>query len=297
MPDADARVLVLGAGGQVGRALVALLGERGRGLDRAHADLTFVDALPDVLATHGPSVVINAAAYTEVDRAESDIDTAMIVNAEAPGVIARWCAAEGIPFVHFSTDYVFDGAGDEPHRESDPVAPLSIYGASKLAGERRVAESGGDWLVVRTSWVYDAIGRNFLTTMLRLMRERSTLDVVDDQHGAPTYAPHLAAATLAALDRACAIRRDGREYPRGIYHLCATGETTWHGFAVAIGDEARRRGIELAIEQIIPIPSDRYPVAAVRPKNSRLNTDKAHDVLGVRLPHWREGLTECIEHV
>jgi dTDP-4-dehydrorhamnose reductase len=287
----DRRIVVLGARGQVGRALLALLGNGAIGVDRSVADLEQPGALAETLDDIAPDAVINAAAYTQVDRAESEPELAMRVNCESPGVIARWCAARGIPFVHYSTDYVFDGSGERPWLETDPTGPLSIYGASKLAGERRIAEAGGRWLVFRTSWVYDAAGRNFVTTMLRLMGERPTLSIVADQHGAPTYAPHLAAATLAALDRAIA----ADEFPQGLYHLCGGGETTWHAFAAEIEHEARLRGMELAVESLVPITSDEYPTPATRPRNSRLNTNRAYETFGVRLPEWRRGLVECMD--
>jgi dTDP-4-dehydrorhamnose reductase len=291
MRGSEHRVLVLGAGGQVGRALVAALGESAIGFDRDGADLSRPESLVERLDAHRPSSVINAAAYTQVDRAESEQALAMTVNGESPGIIARWCAARDVPFIHYSTDYVFDGSGSEPWDEDAPVAPLSVYGASKLAGEQGIAGAGGRWLVIRTSWVYDAVGRNFVTTMLRLMRERSELSVVADQHGAPTYAPHLTSATISALSAALAMPA----FPRGIYHLCNAGETTWHGFASAIAESARARGMELAVERINAITSAEYPVPATRPKNSRLNTNKARRVLGVALPDWRQGLVECIE--
>lgn len=290
MPHAERPILVLGAGGQVGRALVALLGKRCVGLDRGRADLAEPDHLPAVLDAHAPRAVINAAAYTLVDRAESEVQLAATINGEAPGVLARWCADAGIPLVHFSTDYVFPGDGATPFTESDAVAPLNTYGATKLFGERRIAEAGGRWLVFRTSWVYDATGRNFFTTMLRLMSERRELSIVADQHGAPTYAPHLAAATISALRTAEA----APAFPSGIYHLCGSGETTWHGFACAIRDEARARGMSLEIDSIEPITSAEYPVPATRPANSRLDTSKAHQIFGVSLPDWREGLAECM---
>lgn len=290
MPHADGRILILGAGGQVGRALVEMLGDRCTGLGRSEADLAAPATLTEALEPYAPSAVINAAAYTLVDRAESEGHLASTINGESPGVIARWCAGRGVPLVHFSTDYVFPGTGSEPWVESDAVAPLNTYGATKLFGEQRIAEAGGRWLIVRTSWVYDAVGRNFFTTMLALMSERTTLSIVDDQHGAPTYASHLAAATIRALDSATAMP----VFPSGVYHLCNGGETTWYGFACAIRDEAVARAIPLAIERIDPISSAEYPVPARRPANSRLNTSKAREILGVALPDWRDGLAECM---
>lgn len=286
-------ILITGSTGQVGRALVELAGERCIGLDRSQLDLSQPERLASCLEQWNPAAVINAAAYTQVDQAEKEEELARTINGEAPGVIARWCAARGIPFVHFSTDYVFAGNGERPWTEEDAVAPLNAYGRSKLEGEQQVAAAGGRYLIFRTSWVYDATGKNFVTTMLRLARERETLNVVADQHGAPTYAPQLAAATLTALEQAQSLA----QFPSGIYHLCHSGETTWHGFAEAIFAAARGRGLDLKVQTVGAIPSSAYPVPAKRPENSRLNTAKAQQVLGVRLPDWHVGLSECMKHL
>lgn len=286
-------IVILGAGGQVGRALAALLGGRGAPLSRAEADLSRPGELSPLLERLHPAAVINAGAYTQVDRAEEDEETARRVNGEAPGMLARWCAARSIPFVHYGTDYVFPGTGDRPWTEEDPPAPLGAYGRGKLEGERQVAAAGGQWLVLRTSWVYDATGRNFLTTMLRLGREREELRVVADQHGAPTYAPQLADATLRALERALALPR----FPSGVYHLCHGGETTWHGFAEAIFAGARARGMTLRVRTVEAIPSSAYPTPARRPLNSRLDTGKARETLGVTLPGWEAGLSACLDQL
>ena len=292
MPSSSAPILVLGAGGQVGRALAALLGDACIALDRSGADLSNPQRLAEHLDRHDVSACINAAAYTAVDRAEDESSLAMRINGESPGVIARWCASRGIPMVHYSTDYVFDGSGTRPWSESDMVGPLNAYGASKLAGERAVEAAGGSWLVLRTSWVYDAVGRNFLTTMLRLARERESLRVVADQHGSPTYAHDLAVGSLQALRQA-----SGRAtFPSGVYHLCNGGDTTWCGFARAIFDEAHSRGMSLAVQNVTPIGSDEYPVPARRPQNSRLDTRRIRETLGVELREWREALSDCMDH-
>jgi dTDP-4-dehydrorhamnose reductase len=283
-------IMVLGAGGQVGRALVEALGPRAIALGRSDADYSRPTTLPAVLDRFKPAAVINAAAYTQVDRAESEYDEALRVNGEAPGILAGWCAAHDVPLVHYSTDYVFPGTGFRPWTETDAVGPLNAYGRTKLEGERRVAAAGGQWLIFRTSWVYDAIGRNFFTTMLRLGQERETLSVVADQHGAPTYAPHLAEATLRALERAMA----QAEFPSGIYHLCHGGETTWHGFSEAIFAGARYRAHNLRVESVRPIASSEYPTPAKRPLNSRLDTSRALATFGVQLPHWLVGLDACL---
>ncbi len=286
-------IVVTGASGQVGRALLELLGSRGLGLTRAELDLSDPDGLERRLEGLMPSALLNPAAYTQVDLAESEPEVARRVNAAAPGVLARWCAARDIPLVHFSTDYVFPGDGERPWRETDAPGPLNVYGRTKLEGERQVAEAGGRALVLRTSWVYDAAGKNFLTTMLRLGREREVLRVVADQHGAPTYAPHLAAAALEALENALA----RPEFPSGVYHLCGRGAATWHSFAEAIFAGARARGVPLRVREVEPIPTASYPTPARRPFNSRLDTSRARALLGVELPEWAAGLAACLDEL
>jgi dTDP-4-dehydrorhamnose reductase len=285
-------VIVLGASGQVGGALAALLGDRAVALTRAEVDLADLSGLAGALDKFKPAAVINGAAYTQVDAAEKEKDLSMAVNGEAPGVIARWCAERCIPFVHFSTDYVFSGAGERPWTEEDQVAPVNHYGLSKLEGERQVAGAGGKYLVFRTSWVYDAAGKNFLTTMLRLGREREELSVVGDQYGAPTYARHLAEATLQAFDMAMSLPA----FPAGIYHLCNRSETSWYGFAEAIFQAARGKGMSLKVRSLKAIPASDYPVPARRPSNSRLNTNKALRAFGISLPEWNVGLNDCLNN-
>lgn len=286
----EGKILIFGRCGQVGGALASLLKQRCTAVDREQADFTRPDTLADFLTSMNPAVVINGAAYTQVDQAEQERELARLINAEAPGALARWCAAHDRPFIHYSTDYVFSGAGERPWVESDSVAPLNVYGTTKQDGERRIASAGGRWMILRTSWVFDAAGKNFLNTMLRLGAEREVLRVVEDQHGAPTYAPHLAEATIRALDAALALP----SFPSGIYHLCGSGETTWHGFATAIFERARLRGVPLQVKQVEAIPSSSFPTPALRPLNSRLDTSKAASVLGVRLPDWTQGLEECL---
>ncbi|HEX8234572.1 MAG TPA: dTDP-4-dehydrorhamnose reductase [Abditibacteriaceae bacterium] len=292
----DGQVVVVGASGQVGRALISLLGARGIGLSRPAADLEHPEELlvilEALLSHHKVQAVINAAAYTQVDKAEEERDAAMRINGEAPALLARWCATREIPFVHYSTDYVFPGTGSRPWAEDDDTSPLNVYGESKLAGEQGITAAGGQYLVFRTSWVYDAFGKNFLKTMLRLGHERDKLSVVADQHGAPTYAPQLAQATLQALSHA---QTEG--FNRGIYHLCNGGETTWHGFAQSIFDAARSHGWDLKVQSVEAVPSAAYPTPAKRPLNSRLNNDKAQHALGVKLPHWQDGLNACLNQL
>lgn len=285
------RIAVLGAAGQLGRALTQALAERGIPLLRADLDLTDPQAEAAVLDRLSPCAVINAAAYTAVDAAEAQPELAFQINGQAPGRLAQWCRQRAIPFVHFSTDYVFPGSGLRPWTEEDPVSPINVYGRSKLEGERQVRAAGGEWLIFRTSWVYDSTGRNFLTTMLRLAGERETLSIVDDQWGAPTYAPHLAQATLAALDQAWS----RPVFPGGIYHVCNGGETTWRRFAHAIFELAGSRDSSLRLRSVLPVTTSEYPSPARRPLNSRLNTEKVRKTFGVALPSWETGLRDCMQ--
>lgn len=286
-------IVILGSKGQVGKALLDLLKEHAIGLDRSQANLENPEAIIPLLNQIQPSSIINAAAYTAVDLAEQNQALAMKINGDAPGVLARWCADHQIPFVHYSTDYVFSGEGDRPWKEKDPVSPLSSYGKSKLEGEKQIAAAGGKYLIFRTSWVYDAFGKNFVNTILRLGREKEALRIVSDQIGAPTYAPHLAKATIEALRVALEIN----QFPSGVFHLCNSGETTWHEFALAIFELARSKKMPLQIKKVEPILTSEYPTPATRPLNSRLNLNQIYHVLGVSLPDWKIGLKECMEHI
>jgi dTDP-4-dehydrorhamnose reductase len=283
-------LLVIGSGGQLARALKSLQPDA-LFLDRARADLSHPQSLSQALEGYDPYALINAAAYTQVDNAEKEEALATTVNAESPAVMAAYCARRRIPFVHFSTDYVFDGSGDAPWKENDSTAPLNAYGRSKLAGERAVAHAGGKHLIFRTSWVYDAEGKNFLNTILRLASDREELRIINDQFGAPTYAPHLAGGALAALEKA--MRRP--EFPSGVYHLCNQGVTTWHGFASLIVEHARRLDKPVKVKTITPIPAREYPLPAARPHNSRLDCARALSMFGVSLPDWRDGVAQCME--
>lgn len=285
------RIVVLGAGGQIGRALVRQLGSRAVAFTREQADFSNPEKLIATLAATECDAVINAAAYTQVDKAESERELAFRVNAEAVSALAQHCATRGIPFVHYSTDYVFDGSGDAPWREEDATAPLNVYGESKLAGEHAVEAASGQHLILRTSWVYDGEGKNFLNTMLRLGAEREELRVVADQFGAPSYAGHLAQATLQALDAALA----KSEFPSGVYHMCNRGVASWHGFTEQIFASARKQGFPLVVRAVQPIATSDYPTPARRPHNSRLDCSRLAHILGVTLPFWEEGLTAALE--
>jgi dTDP-4-dehydrorhamnose reductase len=284
------RIAILGAGGQLGRALTAILGERAAPLNHRDADLTDLQWTLAALDGIEPTCVINAAAYTNVERAEIETRLAFAINGHAPGSLARWCRERDLPFIHFSTDYVFSGSGERPWTEHDKPDPINTYGQSKLEGEQQVAAAGGRWLIFRTSWAYDDSGRNFLTTILRMARERDSLSIVDDQWGAPTYAAHLAGGVAAGLSRALA----APSFPSGIYHICSEGATTWYGFARAIVDGARALGDPLRVQSIVPISSADYPTAVKRPQNSRLCTTLVERVFGVRLPDWSAGLADCL---
>lgn len=288
-------ILILGANGQVGRAWAALPGNRAIALSRADADLSspdFIAALEKKTVGLELSAVVNAAAYTQVELAEGEgREEAFRVNAAAVGELAAWCKQRGVPLVHYSTDYVFGDNGTAPHREDDAVSPLNVYGKSKCEGEKLLSASGAEHLIFRTSWVYDARGRNFFNTMLKLFGEKDELTVVADQFGAPTYAPQLAAASLAALENALA----RPAFPSGIYHLCHGGETSWCEFAQSILTLATGRDSGVRCQRVLPIPTSARPSPVKRPLNSRLSCVKAHTALGVRLPAWEEGLKACIE--
>jgi len=282
------RALLFGPSGQLGREIVDRAARHGVTLlpvDRAMADLTDAGAVAAVVEQVDVDIVINAAAYTAVDQAEAEEEIAHAVNAAAPGAMARACAARGLPLIHVSTDYVFDGAGTTPWREADPVGPIGAYGRSKLAGERAVAEAGGQTLIVRTSWVFSPYGRNFVKTMLSLAA-RPELRVVDDQHGRPTAAGDLAEALLVAARRMVE-EPDGPV--RGLLHFAGDGATTWRGFAEAVFAEAGGPS-----PVITPVPTREYPTPAARPANSVLDCGRVETLLGIRPRAWRDGLAETV---
>ena len=291
-------VLLFGGNGQVGhelrRSLRALgdvvvttrSGELPEGARCEVADFDRPDTLAALVERVAPAIVVNAAAYTAVDKAEDDVDAAFRTNAEAPGVLARACALRDIPFVHYSTDYVFDGQGSRPYREDDPTAPLGVYGASKLAGEDAIRAAGGRHLILRTAWVYGQHGHNFMKTMLRLGAERDELRVVADQVGTPTPAALIADVTTELLGL--------RDAPSGTFHLTPRGETSWHGFAEAILEEALALGLIPRAPKVIPIATSDYPTRARRPGYSRLDIGRLEQVLGRALPEWRTGLRQVL---
>lgn len=287
-------ILVFGGNGQVGHELLRALAPLGKvgattrsgvladGSACEVADFHQPDSLPALLDRVQPRIVVNAAAFTAVDKAEQDVEAAFRANAESPGVIARWCAAAGVRFVHYSTDYVFDGEGIAPYREDQPTAPLGVYGTSKRDGEDAVRAAGGRHLIFRTAWVYASHGANFLRTMLRLGAERDALRVVADQFGTPTPAALIADVTAHALQHPGALP--------GTWHLTASGQTSWHGFAEAIFAEAVASGLLAKAPRVEPIPSTDYPTPAKRPAWSVLDNRQLQQDFGIALPAWQVGL-------
>lgn len=279
--------LVLGAGGQLGRELLATAPAEVtlRAATREQLDITDASAVAALLQREKPDVVFNAAAYTAVDKAESEPALAFAINAEAPGLLAQWCAAHGSQFVHVSTDFVFNGRAQAPYVESDTTAPLGQYGLSKLAGEQAVTSAYPDATLVRTGWVYSRHGHNFVKTMLRLMTERDQLSVVSDQVGTPTWAKGLA--------RACW----GLAAQPGCFHWSDNGQCSWFDFAVAIRDLARERGLLLACPEITPIATADYPTPAARPAYSVLDKRRSWEALGTKGLPWREQLAAMLDEL
>jgi dTDP-4-dehydrorhamnose reductase len=297
------RVLLTGAAGQVGSELARALDGRAEVVahDRSTLDLADAKAVANAVRDAKPALILNAAAYTAVDKAESEEGTAAAVNATAPGILAQEAKGCGALLVHYSTDYVFDGAKGAPYVETDPTAPLGAYGRTKLEGERAIAASGCDHLVLRTSWVFAARGQNFVRTMLRLGETRPELRVVADQRGSPTSARDLARATLRILSGDGALTPAGLQRVRGaggIYHATAPGVTTWHAFAQQIFSEwAWRNGGRFVAPRVLPITTAEYPTPARRPAYSVLSNEKLLRVFGVALPGWRSGLGDVLEEL
>jgi dTDP-4-dehydrorhamnose reductase len=287
-------ILLTGKNGQVGWELQRTLQPLGKVAAFSHAGLDLADAaaIRSKLDEVRPDVIVNAAAYTAVDKAESEPELAHEVNAVAPALLAQEAARRGALLIHYSTDYVYDGAKAAPYVETDKTNPLGAYGRSKLAGEEGIRASGCDHLIFRTSWVYAARGANFLRTILRLAAEREELRIVMDQIGAPTWARLIAEATALALRQALAERRHGR-FESGLFHLACAGETSWHGFASAI--VAGRSG--LRVKTVTPITTADYPLPAPRPANSRLDTSAFRARFGLALPDWRDCLPLCLEEI
>ncbi|WP_346400175.1 dTDP-4-dehydrorhamnose reductase [Pseudomonas syringae] len=298
------KILLLGKNGQVGWELQRALAPLGevialdrQGADGLCGDLADLERLAATVRALAPDVIVNAAAYTAVDKAESEPDLAMLINGEAPGVLAREATALGAWLIHYSTDYVFDGSGEQQWREDAATGPLSVYGRSKLMGEQAIQASGAKALILRTSWVYAARGHNFAKTMLRLATERDSLNVVADQYGAPTGAELIADVTAQILYR---VRADQNPAAlAGIYHLAAAGETSWHGFAQFVLEHAARNGVALKVapDQIGAIPTEAYPVPAPRPRNSRLALIKLETAFQLKMPSWQQGAQRMLDEI
>ena len=295
------KILLLGKNGQVGWELQRSLAPLGELIALDHdgapglsGDFAHPESLAATVRAVAPDLIVNAAAHTAVDKAESEPELARAINALAPGVLAREAAALGALLVHYSTDYVFDGRGTAPWVEDAPTGPLSVYGVTKLEGEEAIRASGCRHLIFRTSWVYAARGGNFAKTMLKLAAERDALTIIDDQHGAPTGAELLADVTAHAVRMTLA-----NPDLAGTYHLAAGGETTWHGYARHVIEFARAKGqpIKVAPDAIRPVPTSAFPTPATRPANSRLDTRKLQQAFGLVLPDWRRGVERMLTEI
>lgn len=294
------KILLFGKNGQVGWELQRSLAPLGELVALDHdsremcGDFTNPDELARTVRTVKPDVIVNAAAHTAVDKAESEADLARTINALAPGVLAQEAKRANAWLIHYSTDYVFDGSGKKPWLESDATAPLNVYGVTKLEGEQLIQQSGCKHLIFRTSWVYGARGGNFAKTMLRLAKERDSLSVIDDQIGAPTGADLLADITAHAI-------RTAQQRPEvsGLYHLVAAGEISWHGYASFVIDFARRNGIALKVapDAIKPVPTSAFPTPAMRPHNSRMDAAKLQRTFGLKIPSWEIGVERMLSEV
>ncbi len=300
MIRADLKIVIVGRNGQLAWEANQRFQELGEIIcvGRPELDLLDLNGVRQEIRRIKPTVIVNAAAYTAVDQAESEPEAAMKINSEAPAAMAEEAKRLGALFITYSTDYVFDGKSAVPYSESDPTAPLNVYGASKLSGEKAVEAVGGNHLIFRTSWVYGARGKNFLKTILKLAAERPELKIVNDQVGAPTWSRDLADTTKTIIEQLLT-KCKSENIPigealgehRGIYHMTAAGSVSWYGFATAIIEEMKRRGLSQgSLAKVTPIPSSEYPTPAARPHNSRLCNDKLKNTFGVTLPLWRESM-------
>ncbi len=289
------KMLVTGAQGQIGWELQRTLAPLGEliAIDRSELDLGDADSVRRTIRDAKPNLIVNAAAYTAVDRAESERELAHRINAVTPGIIAEEAKRIDAALIHYSTDYVFDGEKAGPYLESDTPRPLNVYGASKLAGERAIQESGARHLILRTSWVYGARGSNFLSTIVRLAKERDTLSVVDDQVGAPSWSRMIAQATALLVARGLP-----SEYTHGVCNLTAGGHTSWYGFARAILEvQPAHAEQRLHASKLAPIPAAQYPTPARRPRNSVLSHARLERDFGLQMPDWQRGLRLCVEEL
>jgi len=307
MNQADLKIVIIGRNGQL--AWEANRRFQGLGeiicIGRPELDLLDLNVMREEIRRIQPNVIVNAAAYTAVDQAESEPEAAMKINSKAPAAMAEEAKRLGALFITYSTDYVFDGKSATPYTESDSPSPLSVYGGSKLNGERAVEAVGGNYLIFRTSWVYGARGKNFLKTILKLAAERPELKIVDDQVGAPTWSRDLADATRKIIEQLAAQSSSAKTSigealgdRRGIYHMTSAGSVSWYGFAAAIVEEMGKRGLSNgALAKLVPIPGSEYPTPAARPHNSRLCNEKLKNAFGVMLPPWRESLAAVMDEL
>ena len=306
MSSPEIRILLTGVSGQVGAELLPLLQPFGAVIAPTRSDLDLSDAaaIRRFVKDVEPHWIINPAAYTAVDKSESEPELAYAINAGAPRALGDAAAEMGIPVIHFSTDYVFNGSGITPWSETDATGPLGVYGASKLAGEQGLAASGATYLVFRTSWIYGSRGKNFLLTILRLARQKEELRIVDDQHGAPTWSRDLARVIVTVMKRVSnqaaesdSSIQDAVRAVQGVYHAAGSGETTWFGFAqefLRLAAAARRHA---KMARLAPIPTHEYPTPARRPANSRLNCSRLQQVFGVTMPKWQESVAAVVSEV
>lgn len=291
------KVLLLGSTGQVGKELLPRLKEANYEViapTRAELDLYELSAVKNFLGDCSPNLIINAAAYTAVDKAETEVENAFKLNAHLPETLAAFCQARDIPLIHYSTDYVYDGSGEKPWVESDPVNPLSIYGKSKLAGDNAIINSKCNALIFRTSWVVSVHGHNFVKTMLKLGKGKEALTIVADQYGAPASAQFIAATTMKAIE---SLQKN--EIERGVYHLAPRGYTSWYELAKFVFDEATNNGLELRIkhESISPVTTVEYPTPAKRPNNSRLNCEKLEKTLNTEFQNWQLDIKQIVKQL
>lgn len=287
------KILVLGASGQLGSSLCNELGQHAIGLSSKDIDFCNPDKVAAVLCDFNPEFIINAAAYTAVDKAEEEESRAHLINADCPKVLAAIAKTKNIPLIHFSTDYVFSGEGSSPWKENDKTSPLNAYGRTKLEGEKAIEEVGGKYLIFRTSWLYSETGNNFVKTMLRLGKEKEVISVVDDQIGAPTYAFDLAKVVIKVLEQA----KQTDSFISGIFHVANIGTTTWFEFAEEIFKYVSSKEINLKIREVKPIKSSEFPSTANRPLNSRLDCSKLRDTFGIEMPEWKDALHRCLDKI
>jgi len=294
------RIMLTGANGQVGWELSRSLLPLGEviALSRSQCDLSQPETLPGIVQEIKPDVIVNAAAYTAVDKAEEEERLATTINGTAVGVLAEEAKKRNALFIHYSTDYVFDGKKTTPYTERDKPNPINAYGRSKLAGEMAVINSECDYLILRTTWVYAARGKNFLKTLLRLMQEREEIRIVADQYGAPTWARNIADVTAHVLGISQRERKAG-EFTSGTYHLCASGKTTWHGFSSEIIERVRQLApaVSIKTKRVLPIATEVYPLPAARPKNSQMDSSYLTARFGVTMPEWQHAMELCLDEV